>query len=56
MLSTKLISSTKTFADFLDYTWKKEVSVEHFISGFHIRVDKISELNLNDKLKGHLLL
>lgn len=43
-------------ADFLDYSWKKEVSVEHFISGFHTRVDKIAELNLNDKLKGHLLL
>lgn len=43
-------------ADFLDYTWNKEVSVEHFISGFHTRVDKISDLNLDDKLKGHLLL
>ena len=44
------------FASFLDYTWRKEVSVEHFISGFHTRVDKISQLNLDDKLKGHLLL
>lgn len=43
-------------ADFLDYSWKKELSVEHFISGFHTRVDKISQLNLDDKLKGHLLL
>ena len=43
-------------ADFLDYTWRKEFSVEHFISGFHIRVDKLSTLNLDDKLKGHLLL
>ena len=43
-------------AEFLDYSWNKNLSVEHFISGFHTRVDKISELNLNDKLKGHLLL
>ena len=43
-------------ADFLDYIWNKEVSVEYFISGFHTRVDKISDLNLDDKLKGHLLL
>lgn len=43
-------------ADFLDYSWKKEVSIEHFISGFHTRVDKISSLNLDDKLKGHLML
>ena len=43
-------------AEFLDYTWRKELSVEHFISGFHTRVDKIAELNLSDKLKGHLLL
>lgn len=28
-------------ADFLDYTRKKEVSVEQFISGFHNPVDKI---------------
>ena len=42
--------------DFLDYSWKKELSVEHFISGFHTRVDKISQLSLDDKLKGHLLL
>ena len=43
-------------ADFLDYTWKKEFSVEHFISGFHTRVDKISSISLDDKLKGHILL
>lgn len=30
--------------------------MEHFISGIHTRIDKIAELNLNDKLKGHLLL
>lgn len=43
-------------AEFLDYSWHKNLSVEHFISGFRTRVDKISELNLNDKLKGHILL
>ena len=42
-------------ADFLHYSWKKELSVEHFISGFHTRVDKIAQLNLDDKLKGCLL-
>lgn len=42
--------------EFLDYTWKKEVSAENFISEFRTRADKISELDLNDNLKGHLLL
>lgn len=43
-------------AKFLDYTWKKNVSIENFTSGFHTRVDKISELKLDEKLKGHLIL
>lgn len=43
-------------ADFLDYSWDKEVSVEHFISVFHTRMHKISDLHLDDKLKGQLLL
>lgn len=43
-------------AAFLDYSWSKEVSVEYFISGFHMSVDKNAELNINNKLKGHLLL
>lgn len=41
---------------FLDYTWNKELSGGHFISGFHTRVEKISDVNVDDKLKGHLLL
>lgn len=43
-------------ADFLYYCRKDELSVEHFISGFHARVDKISQLNIDEKLKGHLML
>lgn len=43
-------------ADFLDYSWRKYFSVKHFISRFHTRVDKISSLNLDDKLNSHLLL
>lgn len=34
----------------------EQLRVEHFIFGFHIRVNKISDLELDDKLKGHLLL
>jgi len=41
---------------FLDYTWKSNFSVEQFIAGFHTRLDKISSLKLDEKLKGHLLL
>jgi len=41
---------------FLDYTWKSNFSVEQFIAGFHTRLDKISSLELDEKLKGHLLL
>lgn len=41
---------------FLDYTWKKSMSVEQYIAGFHSRLDKISTLQLDNKLKGHLLL
>lgn len=40
----------------IDYARTKNVSVEYFISGLYTREDKIAELNLNDKLKGHLLL
>lgn len=28
-------------ADFLDYTWKNEVNIDHFISKFHTGLDKI---------------
>ena len=42
--------------DFLEYLSKKELSVEHFISGFHTRVGNISQLNLEEKLNGHILL
>lgn len=41
---------------FLDYSSKTEISKEPFISTFHTRVDKIASLNLDEKLKGHLLL
>lgn len=43
-------------AKFLDFTWKKEMTIEEFIAGFHTRLDKIASLNIDDKLKGHLLL
>lgn len=32
------------------------MTVEHFIAGFHSRIDKVADLQLDDKLKGHLLL
>lgn len=43
-------------AAFLAYSWKGSMSVEEYIAGFHSRLDIISELAMNDKLKGHLLL
>ena len=43
-------------AEFLDFYWKQPMSIEEFIAGFHARLDKLSELNMNDKLKGHLLI
>ncbi len=43
-------------AAFLDYTWHQKMGVEQFIAGFHTRLDKIAELNIDTKLKGHLLL
>lgn len=43
-------------SSFFDYTWESNMSVEEFVIGFHSRLDKISKLNLNDELKGHLLL
>lgn len=42
--------------DFPDYRCKWDVKVEHFLSGFHTPVDRISELNLDIELQGHLLL
>lgn len=43
-------------ANFLDYHWDKTLSVDQFIAGFHSRLDKISSLCIDEKLKGHLLL
>lgn len=43
-------------AAFLDYCWKRPMSIEEYIAGFHSRLDKLAELKINDKLKGHLLL
>ncbi len=43
-------------ANFLEFTWHKSATVEQFIAGFHTRLHKISSLNIDDKLKGHLLL
>lgn len=41
---------------FFEYYWQSDMTFEQFISGFHNRLDAISELQMNDKLKGHLLL
>ena len=43
-------------ASFLDFNWTGNMAVEQFIAGFHSRIDKIAELHMDDKLKGHLLL
>lgn len=41
---------------FLYYTWEKKKTVEQDIAEFHTRLDKIATLNIDNKLKGHLLL
>lgn len=41
--------------EFPEYTLRKEFGVDHTISEFHTRVEKVLELNLSDKLKGLLL-
>ena len=43
-------------ASFLDFSWSGNMAVEQFIAGFHSRIDKIADLKMDDKLKGHLLL
>lgn len=43
-------------SDFFDYNWDKHMTVEEFVVGFHSRLDKVSKLDMNDELKGHLLL
>ncbi len=43
-------------ATFFDYSWKNHMPVEQFIAGFHSRLDRIASLNMDAKLKGHLLL
>lgn len=44
------------FANFLDFSWNRHSSIEKFIVCFHSRLDQIAEININTKLKGHLLL
>lgn len=43
-------------ADFLDFTWTRNMSISQFVAGFHSRMDKIASLNIDEKLKGHLVL
>eukprot|EP00171_Calliarthron_tuberculosum_P004551 IDg4551t1 len=43
-------------AAFLDFTWNGRSSIDQFIAGFNNRLDKISELKINNRLKGHLLI
>eukprot|EP00171_Calliarthron_tuberculosum_P009567 IDg9567t1 len=43
-------------AGFLDFSRNGRKSVEQFIAGFHARLDRIADLQIDEKLKGHLLL
>ena len=43
-------------AEFLDFRWQKSMTVEQSIAGFHVRLDRLSSLNIDEKLKSHLLL
>lgn len=44
------------FANFLDYSWIKSLSVEKFVAGFCNWLDEISSLSIVNKLKRPLLL
>lgn len=46
----------RDLAEFLDYRWSNKQSIEPYIAGFFTRLDKIAPLQLDGKLKGHLLL
>lgn len=41
---------------FSDYTWDKSMTIDEFVVGFLIRLDKIQKLELKDELKSHLRL
>eukprot|EP00171_Calliarthron_tuberculosum_P018452 IDg18452t1 len=41
---------------FLEFIWSDNQSVDQFVAGFRTRLDKIAELNIDSKFKGHLLL
>ena len=43
-------------ASFFGFQWRSNMTIEEYIAGFHAHLDKLSELSLTDKLKGHLLL
>lgn len=40
--------------EFIEYSWKRTISIKQYIAGFCYRLDKIASLQLDDKLKGHL--
>lgn len=50
--SNKLVAG---LADFPSSLRRKDLSVEHLISGFHTIVDKISSVNHDENVKGDLL-
>ena len=43
-------------SSFLDFTWRGNVPVKQLITWCHSRIDKLAELNIDEKLNGHLLL
>lgn len=45
-----------TVLSIFDFVWTKEMTVDKLVLGFHSSLDKITKLNTNDELKGHLLL
>lgn len=44
------------FPTLLDYTWKNSQTVEQYVAGLRSSFDKIANVNLDNKLKVHLLL
>lgn len=43
-------------ATIFEFIWEKDMSVEEFVVVFHSSIGEISRLNMNDELKGHILL
>jgi hypothetical protein len=53
--STEMILNTRV-SNFLDYQRLPTMSVSTYVAGFYARLDNLTQLQMPDELKGHLLL